>query len=77
MHEARIESPVPEKQGHVVVLWDINDKTETVDLKDVTPMFQQRKRIKQAPTIYLSKKRHTNLSNFLQQKRILQNIPHP
>ncbi len=25
MHEARIESPVPEKWGHVVVRWDINN----------------------------------------------------
>ena len=56
LHEARIESTVPEKQGHVVVQWDINNKTETVDLKDVTPMFQQRKRMKQAPTLSSSQK---------------------
>ncbi len=65
MHEARIESPVPEKQGHVVVRWDINNKTKPVDLKDVTPMLQQRKRIKHTPTISSSEKRHTNLLNFL------------
>ena len=46
MHDAKIESTVPEKQGHVVVRWDINNRSETVDLKDVTPMFRQRKRIK-------------------------------
>ena len=51
LHEARIESAIPKKPGHVVVRWDINNKTETVDLKDVTPMFQQRKRIKQAPKL--------------------------
>ena len=51
LHEARIESAIPKKQGHVVVRWHINNKTETVDLKDVTPMFQQRKRMKQAPKL--------------------------
>ncbi len=39
MHEARIETTVPEKQGHVIVRLDINNRSETVDLKDVTPMF--------------------------------------
>ncbi len=51
LHEARIESATPNKRGHVVVRWHINNKTETVDLKNVTPMFQQRKRIKQAPKL--------------------------
>ena len=51
LHEARIESAIPKKPGHVVVRWHINNKTETVDLKDVTPMFQQRKRIKRAPKL--------------------------
>ena len=51
LHEARIKSAIPKKTGHVVVRWNINNKTETVDLKDVTPMFQQRKRIKQAPKL--------------------------
>ena len=31
--------------------WDINNKTGTIDLKDVLPMLYQRKRIKQAPTL--------------------------
>ena len=31
MHEARIDSAVPEKQGHVVVRWDINNRSDTVD----------------------------------------------
>jgi len=51
LHEAKIESAIPKKPGHVVVRWHINNKTETVDLKDVTPMFQQRKRIKRAPKL--------------------------
>ena len=51
LHEARIESAIPKKLGHVVVRWDINNKTETVDLKDVAPMFQQRKRIRHAPKL--------------------------
>ena len=51
LHEAKIESAIPKKPGHVVVRWHINDKTETVDLKNVTPMFQQRKRMKQAPKL--------------------------
>ena len=51
LHEARIESAIPKNWGHVVVQWDINNKTESVDLKNVTPMFQQRKRIKGAPKL--------------------------
>ena len=39
LHEARIESAIPKKPGYVVVRWDINNNKETVDLKDVTPMF--------------------------------------
>ncbi len=54
MHEARNESTVTEKQDHVVVQWDINNRSEKVDPKDVTSMFRQRKRIKQNPTISLS-----------------------
>ena len=41
LHEARIESAIPNKPGHVVVRWHINNKTETVDLKDVTPCFSR------------------------------------
>ena len=51
MHEARIESAATDKQGHVIVRWDINNKIYIVNLKDVTPMLHQRKRIKRAPTI--------------------------
>ncbi len=45
MHEARIESAVTEKQGHVVVQWDINNRLETVDFKDVTHSFDREKRL--------------------------------
>ena len=51
LHEAKIESAIPKKPGHVVVRWDINNNKETVDLKDVNPMFQQRKRMKRAPKL--------------------------
>ncbi len=51
LHEARMESVMPKKLGPVVVRWDINNNKETVDLKNVTPMFQQRKRIKGAPKL--------------------------
>ena len=57
MHEARIESAATDKQGHVIVRWDINNKTNTVNLKDVTPMLHQRKRIKRAPTRFGSEKK--------------------
>ncbi len=51
LHEAIIESPVHEKQRHVIVQWAINSKMEAFNLKDITPMFQQRKIIEQVPTI--------------------------
>ena len=45
-HDATIEFVIPEEQRHVVVCGAINRKRETGDLKDVSPMFYQRKRIK-------------------------------
>ena len=74
LHEARIESAIPNKPGHVVVRWHINNKTETVDLKNVTPMFQQRKRIKRAPELSLGQIKALKTSPT---KRDLKHIPHP
>ena len=73
LHEARIESAIPNKPGHVVVQWNINNKTETVDLKNVTPMFQQRKRMKQAPKLSSSQIKALKTSPT---KRVPKHIPH-